>query len=680
MRITDQAVVRTVRVTVAVAAGVAVVASALTALLGEVEYWLTEYLAAFTLIALCCGAFAWVVIPHQPRNAAVWVMAVASLCGVYVAGMATVLLVYDGDPLEALAAAPADLSAPALWALAFAVLGWGVGFNALMTFGLLLFPDGRLPSRRWRPVAWLSAGSILALMLSYGYNLRPGNTAHPDHGEVLAAAVGLHLLATLLSLAALVIRYRHSRGQTRQQFKWVAWGGAVFVPIFVVTVMAGGSRYESVTAAPFTVATAVLLVSYGIAVGKYRLYDVDLVIARTLVYGALAAFITGAYVAVVVGVGRLLGRGDGPDTALALAVTAGVAVAFQPLRRRLQQLADRLVYGRKVTPHDVLSSFSRRLAAPDDALFAQVARSLVEGTGADHAAVRLRVDGRFVEAARWPSADGAVGRELVTCPIEHDGAELGELRLGTPTGQRLSERDLRLAREVSAGLALALRNRLLTGTLRARVAELRESRRRLVAARDETRRRLERDLHDGAQQQLVALKVKLGLAQAVAEREGGSGAATLLRRLAQRADQAVEAVRDFARGVYPPMLEAEGLGSAITAQARRQALPVTVEVGRIGRHPRQIEATVYFCIVELLQSFADCGRCELRVRVHEEDRIVHFEVTEAGGRGAAPDVEDRAALVDVTDRLDAADGTVSVHTEPDGATSVRCSIPIEARQ
>ena len=216
--------------------------------------------------------------------------------------------------------------------------------------------------------------------------------------------------------------------------------------------------------------------------------------------------------------------------------------------------------------------------------------------------------------------------------------------------------------------------------LRARVEELGESRRRLVTVQNETRRKLERDLHDGAQQQLVALKVKLGLTLAVAEQTGAVRTAALLHKLKNEADGAVETLRDFARGVYPPLLETEGLDSAISAQALRSAVPVTVNTEGIGRYDRQTEATVYFCIAQTLENVNRHADASLiRIGLRDDGGVLHFRIDD-DGRGFDPDSRlPGGGLSTVTDRLAVVGGSLSIDSAPGQGTVIAGSIPVEAR-
>jgi signal transduction histidine kinase len=251
------------------------------------------------------------------------------------------------------------------------------------------------------------------------------------------------------------------------------------------------------------------------------------------------------------------------------------------------------------------------------------------------------------------------------------------LTLVASSGQTLSEEDAGLAGQVASGMGLALKNRLLTERLQSRVEDLRESRRRLVAVQDETRRKLERDLHDGAQQQLVALKVKLGLSRMIAEKEGASEMVDLLSEIGGDADDAVESLRRFARGVYPPLLEAEGLVAAVTAHARNSGFPVVVETDGIGRYPKEIESTVYFCVLEALRGSTGPGEpVDATVRLAQFNGSVTFEIRRDGhGFDPAPDSVD-TRLVNMRDRMDAIAGTLTAVSRPDEGTVISGSIPV----
>jgi signal transduction histidine kinase len=430
-----------------------------------------------------------------------------------------------------------------------------------------------------------------------------------------------------------------------------------------------------------------------VAVLKYRLYDIDVVINRTLVYGALAAFITAVYVGIVVGIGTLLGSGGRPNLALSILATAVVAVGFQPLRERLQRVANRLVYGRRATPYEVLSEFSERVAesyAADEVL-PRMARVLQEGTGAEHATVWVRVAGQLRPAATSP--DTVLGYEPVAMSdgklpsfegtssvveVRHQDELLGALTIGKRPGEALTPIEQKLLDDLAHQAGLVLKNVGLTSDLQARLVELRASRQRLVAAQDDERRRLERNLHDGAQQNLVAIKVKLGLAEMLSAKDPEK-ARQLISALKADTDEALETLRDLARGIYPPLLADRGLVAALESQARKATLPVTVEGNGVGRYPQEIEAAVYFCVLEALQNvqkYADAGTAE--VKLSDIGGQFQFEVYDDGAGFDHTSAVKGAGLTNMGDRLDALGGDLTITSQAGRFTKVSGSIPLPA--
>ena len=248
-------------------------------------------------------------------------------------------------------------------------------------------------------------------------------------------------------MVALVRRRSRASAIVRQQLKWFLFACAFilftgFVPHFASVVITFPPDVTFVISAFFIASFILVPVAAGFAILRYRLYDIDVVISRTLVYGSLAVFITAVYVGVVVGIGTLIGSGGQPNLVLSIVATAIVAVAFQPVRERLQKVANRLVYGKRATPYEVLSQFSERVAetyAAEEAL-PKMARILADGTGAERARVWLRAGTLLRPAAAWPEADGAAeepvpvrgddlpdlpGEEAV--PVRHQGELLGAL-------------------------------------------------------------------------------------------------------------------------------------------------------------------------------------------------------------------------------------------------------------
>ncbi|MDP9325045.1 MAG: GAF domain-containing sensor histidine kinase, partial [Candidatus Dormibacteraeota bacterium] len=510
--------------------------------------------------------------------------------------------------------------------------------------------------------------------------------------------IGSNGAGLILAGLAMALRFRSARGEQRQQLRWVATV-ALFIPLIFIplTLLSFGWLKEAqpVVYALTGAGIVALPLAVGLSVLRYRLYDIDIVISRTVVFAALAVFVTAVYLAIVVGVGALVGSGDRPNLLLSIAATAVVALAFQPVRSRAQVLANRIAYGKRATPYEVLSDLSaglRETFAGEDIL-PRIARVLAEGTGATRAAVWVRVGDELRAAAVWPTRNGGAPEDHAlrvsahqlppipgaerAVPVLHQGDLLGALAISKRPGEPLTPMEENLLADLAAQAGLVLRNAGLASALQARLEDLRESRQRLVAAQDEERRRLERNLHDGAQQNLVALKVKLGLAKALAARDPEK-TEQVLDQLAADADEAIETLRDLARGIYPPLLADKGLAAALESQARKATLPVTVDADGLGRYPQEVEAAVYFCALEALQNvqkYADAGRATVRLR--QSDRELHFEVDD-DGRGFDPSTTPPGSgLQNMADRIDALGGTLAVDSELGRGTRVTGAIGAE---
>ncbi|CAN5828969.1 hypothetical protein BH23ACT4_BH23ACT4_05180 [soil metagenome] len=590
--------------------------------------------------------------------------------------------------------------------------GWISGTSAaintfavalLLPLSLHLFPDGSVLSPRWRWAAWLTVpvaivGGVAGLFVG-GWGGDPEqafvlSSLYDDLGSLGETMSELFFPLLLVSLViagvSIVVRYRRSTGETRKQLQWLALAGGVLVAVVVIDSFLSGDTAASETVATvmFAASFALIPIAAAVAVLRYRLYDIDLVISRSLMVAALAGFITVIYVAVV-GIGALVGSGDEPSLVLQIVATALVAVLFQPVRRRLRRWADRVVYGQRATPYEVLSAFSRRAAqTPDESSLVEIAQLVADGTGADPAVVWLRVGDRLHPAASFPSADGlepilfnGTGHPPfpadLAVPVVHEGELLGALTVSKPRGEQVTPQDADLVNRLGSGVAVALRNVGLTAELRARLEDLHDSRKRLVTAQDIARQKLERDLHDGAQQELVALKVKLALTRNQAEKLGAEKTAELLSGLIADADQAVETLRDLARGIYPPLLEAEGLPVALEAQARKASLPVTVHSAGVGRYEPEVETAVYFCVLEALTNatrYADAK--SVHIRLAETKEVLAFSIEDDGTGFDSGSSAAGSGLAGMADRLDTVRGRLEIDSEPGRGTSVRGAIPI----
>jgi signal transduction histidine kinase len=599
----------------------------------------------------------------------------------------------------------------ALVLLAFDSPSWVPVVVLPVTFLLLLFPDGHLPSPRWRWFAWALGIGLTVIYLAI--LLDPGpmeDSLVPDVpnplgiealGPILNAAQVLILvipIGAIASLTSLVMRFRRSDGVERLQFRWLLTA-AIIVALFYSGVMfaslgsswggEGEPGWLTVVQNLVIPSFALIPLAMGASILRYRLFDIDIVINKAVLFGALAVFIAIVYVAIVAGVGALVGSQANP--ALSAVAAAVVALAFQPLRRRAQRVADRLVYGKRATPYEVLSEFSERVGQTyaSEELLPRMARALGEGTGAARADVWVRVGEELRSEAIWPEdADPLPARPIASSeetantasslfePVRHRGELLGALSIDKRPGESLAATEEKLVRDLAAQAGLVMRNAGLTEDLLDTIEQLRTSRQRLVSAQDEERRRLERNLHDGAQQQLVALAVKLRLAEQVAERDPPK-VKELLAGLQSDAGDALENLRDLARGIYPPLLADKGLVAALESQARKSTVSIAIEADGVGRYPQEAEAAVYFSCLEALQNVAKyASASRATIALSDGDGRLRFAVKDDGVGFDQGETSYGTGLQGIADRLAALDGAVEITSVAGGGTTVSGSVPV----
>ncbi len=427
-----------------------------------------------------------VIAARRPNNPIGWLVCAAGC----ISGYSTIVQAYVEYARTVGPIAPLGDGAVVAW-----VDGWlGVVGTALIGPILLLLPDGQLPSRRWRPVLWLIGGCAAVAITSFA--LMPGPLLNAraltspfgiaGAGQVLIlllnAATVVIPFALLLAAGSLVVRFRQARGHERQQLKWIALGAVVWC-LALAFGFAAPRDWRPLVGVVNLVAFDVFAVSLGLAILKYRLYEVDLVINKALAYGALALAITGAYVAVVVGVGALIGTRGEPNPAtgssqalgLSLLATAVVAVAFQPVRERLQRLANRLVYGQRASPYDVLAGFSRRIAGAlsVDEVLPRMAETAARGIGAPRSRVRVYVPGGHDQAVAWP-AEAVSATFAHVVPVWHRAELVGEIAVDKAPGEPLTAAEEKLLGDLAAQAGPAFSNARLALELRAQTEELRE--------------------------------------------------------------------------------------------------------------------------------------------------------------------------------------------------------------
>ncbi|MBW3658166.1 MAG: hypothetical protein KY457_05975 [Actinobacteria bacterium] len=562
---------------------------------------------------------------------------------------------------------------------------------------LLVFPDGRLVPR-WSPARLAGLYAIGSVVVGVAASRISGTS------RTLAVLLVFGLLTPAVGVAAQGYRLVRASGTAeRAQARTMFWAlaPALLLGVYVVARGSTASAFEvyggrSLAIIPvelfrvFQPVFAIIPLALFAGVVRFRLWGIDRIITRALTYTSLAGLVTLVYVGVVVGVGRLVGA-QNDNLALSVIATGLVAIAFEPARERVKRLADRLVYGRRATPLETLADFSTQVGEETETedKLARLARVLGEGTAARRSDIWLRIGDELRPAASWP--EGGVparalplaGDELpalpasVAVPVRHDGELLGALALTLPGDGSLAPVDQRLISSLAGQAGLLLRNVRLTAELLEHVAQLTESRQRVITAQDEARRRLERNLHDGAQQQLVSLRVKLGLAQRMVQM--GRDVEELLGQLADEAEEAVKTLRELAHGIYPPLLAERGLTAALGSRAERFHLPVTVESGALDRYGQDIEAAVYFCCLEALQNVAKYADANsVRLELSEQDGVLRFAVVDDGSGFDVTATGTGAGLQNMRDRLDALGGSVSIVSSPGQGTRLEGRIPVVA--
>ncbi len=568
-------------------------------------------------------------------------------------------------------------------------LGWSV-----LAIGLpLLFPTGRLPSPRWQPAAWF-AGSFVAaqtvLQALYPGSLASLRRDFPDVPNPVGWESGrglLELVATVspvgqlsllaIAAAAVVVRFRASAGVERQQLKWFAY--AVFLPVIIFGATTptelgwiGSPLRGPLSIALFEVAVAGFPIAIGIAILRHTLYDIDLLINRTLVYAALTACVVGVYVLVIGYLGLLFQTGG--NAAISLLATGLVAVLFQPLREHLQRGVNRLLYGQRDEPYAVLSQLGQRLGSSlaPEAVLPTIVQTVADALKLPYVAIALKQDDSLSIAA----AAGAVRGEPLYLPLAYQGESVGALVLSPRVaGETLSPADRRLLEDLAHQAGVAVHAVRLT-------ADLQRSRERLVVGREEERRRLRRDLHDGLGPRLASLTLRL---EAARERQALDKAAEApLEDLAERVREAVGDIRRLVYGLRPPALDELGLLNALQEAATQYAyqgngdLGITVTASEpLPSLPAAVEVAAYRIVQEALTNVArhaDARRCLVHLELDASARLLRIRIQD-DGRGLATDRHAGVGLGSMRERAEELGGTFRIEPVPTGGTQVRAELP-----
>ena len=578
---------------------------------------------------------------------------------------------------------------------------------------LLALPDGRLGGRARRTGAGVAYAGALGTGLVFAL---AGQPLPP-----LAAALGL-VAAAGCALPAVRLRYLHATAAGQERLQWLAIGVVVAVDAaLIIAVLHLLVGWPAAVAAAAAGVSAVIPLSL-IAGGVPRLAPQGgRLLVHVLWVAGFSLVVAAVYVVIVLGLGKgPTDAGDRQILGLSMLAAAVAAAGYLPSRDRLLASATRFVYGAREAPDEVLRTFGSRMtrAVAMDELLLQLAESLRKTMGLTRAEVytgggevleravsvpdagrrtillsdreRPVVTRAGVSGNAWASVwlpallDGRERSQLRVAPISHGGELLGLIVVERPAGaDAFSEEDDRVLTELARQAGLAFHNSRLDAALqttldelRKQADELRESRARIVATADAERRRVERDLHDGAQQHLVALAVNLRLAQEIIADDPAAGT-EMLTEMAEDIQVTIRELRELAHGIYPPLLADAGLPEALRAAAARSPIPVSVNADGIGRYSPGVETAVYFCCLEALQNAAKhAPEARAQVRIWEESGGLLFSVSDNGPGFNAGKARSGHGFVNMADRLGAIGGTVRWESQPGHGSTISGSLPV----
>jgi signal transduction histidine kinase len=554
-----------------------------------------------------------------------------------------------------------------------------------VTFLLLLFPDGRLPSSRWWPVALAAAlgltTSTLGIALHPFPPIEPVPPSNPFGIPGAAGAFDLLLnigylflsVGILGSLGALAVRFRRSRGIEREQLKWLAYGSVIGIVIsFIVGVPsliwpADTVAYELAIIST-QLAMSIVAVAIGVAILRYRLYSIDVVINRTLVYGALSAGVVGLYVLLVGSLGAVF-QSSG-NFVLTLIATGLAALLVQPLRARLQRSVNRLMYGERDDPYTVLSHLSQQLKttlAPT-AVLPGITEAIARTLKLPYVALALKKDNRLEIAAAYGSPSGAP----LQLPLVYQAETVGHLYVAPRApGESFTPAERRLLEDIALQAGVAAHAVRLTD-------DLQRARERLVTAREEERRRLRRDLHDGLGPQLASMTLTVAATRELL-RHDPDAADLLLQELAGHTQAAIADIRRLVYALRPPALDDLGLVPALREQAEhynQSGLHITISApDQLPPLPAAVEVAAYRIVQEAITNVVRHARartCTVRLMLNE---ALEVEIKD-DGVGMPVGTRAGVGLTSMHERTAELGGTCEIEPAPGSGTTIRARLPL----
>jgi signal transduction histidine kinase len=526
----------------------------------------------------------------------------------------------------------------------------------------------------------------------------------------------------LVVAVAVAVRLRSATGSARGRLLWLVWAELVTVALVAVA-LALSLLVDRPDEPLLGWAAALVLVPIAALAGRSPLLVLrsERVVVHTVVVAGLAALTGLVYLFVVLGLGRTPTGHERTILGLSMAAAAVACLLAVPVRRNLEEWANQRVYGDRRSPDEALRTFGGRMsrAVPMDELLLQLVETLRSTMHLSVAEIWTGAGGQLTRAVSVPDrgparvelspdelpvvarahaqgnawlqvwAPGLLedrkDRLVRSISVSHLGELLGVIVLERPADDApFSDDEDRVLVELARQVGLALHNVRLDSALQAsleelqvRNAELVASRARIVAAADESRRQIERNMHDGAQQHLVALAVKVGLISTLMEADPET-AGTLLDELRGDVQATLTELRELAHGIYPPLLRDRGLGEALQAAANRSTLPTVVDVADSSRYDSEVEAAVYFCCLEAIQNAGKYAGPDARidVTVERRDDMLWFRVVDDGAGFSVESSGEGQGFVNMRDRLGALGGTLTATSALGEGSTVTGSIPV----
>ena len=596
---------------------------------------------------------------RQPANVVGWMMLAIALAFAF-EGAAIAYSALDDGRLPA-AAAIAWIGSS----------GIPVGVTLSVTFLPLLFPDGRLPSHRWRLPALAVALVVVSALLARAFT---GDASQVTQAMVFG--VGLAVAACIGSLAW---RYLQDDGEPRKQMQWLFYALALNAVVFLIVIPGTLGLHlpldPRIGAVMSQLGALLIAGAIGAGVLKYRLYDIDLVINRTVVYGLATLLVAAAYFALATTASALIAQRFSVGVSVVAAVL--VAALFSPLRERLQQKVDGVMYGDRHRPATTITRLGGHMARTTDAaggLLPGLAETIASSLRVPHLGIEVRREGVVAMNAVFGSANGV---EPARVPLRFRGEEIGQLWLSPRRGEKLSGADLNMLADLAPHVALACKSLQL-------MDELQASRTELVTAREEERRRLRRDLHDGLGPTLAAVLLRLEVAGEAAHADP-SALGTLIAELRLQVQTTIGEVRRMAYELRPPALDELGLVSAVRQRAAQFSGPLATRLnvsvesnGEFDRLPAAVEVAAYRIATEALTNVAK--HAQARTCVIRLDAIsgeVQVDVAD-DGTGLAPSSQPGVGIASMKERVEELGGSFSIGPGPQGGTHVVARLPLAA--